>query len=93
MNNETLAHNQSFKADKLYDYVKMFSFPRLAGTEGEKKAVDLTVKAFEKIGFEKSQIRKEYVNMRIPSSFLDFYNLKIMYSSPTSSFPILVHKV
>lgn len=37
MENKTLTHNQSFHADRLYDYVNMFSFPRLAGTEGEKK--------------------------------------------------------
>ena len=42
-----------FDKERIYDYVKSFSFPRLSGTEGERKAVDLTVKAFKKIGFKR----------------------------------------
>lgn len=72
MENKTLTHNQSFHADRLYDYVNMFSFPRLAGTEGEKKAVDLTINTFEKIGFEKNHIRQE------PFEFSDFYSTTLI---------------
>ncbi len=43
----------------LYNYVGKFCFPRLAGTEGEQKAVELTAKTFEEIGFQRSQIEKE----------------------------------
>jgi hypothetical protein len=70
--NEILTHTQSFNADKLYEYVKTFSFPRLAGTEGEKKAVELTVKKFERIGFERSQIQKESFE------FSDFYSTTLI---------------
>ncbi|MFX1408280.1 MAG: M28 family metallopeptidase [Promethearchaeota archaeon] len=45
-----------FKKDRIENYVYVFSFPRLAGTEGEKKAVELTVNTFKKIGFNDSQI-------------------------------------
>lgn len=45
--------------EKLFDYVKSFSFPRLAGTDGEKKAVKLVHDTFEKIGFQDDQITKQ----------------------------------
>jgi hypothetical protein len=48
--------------------VKKFSFPRLAGTEGEKKAVDLSITTFQDIGFDSSQIQKERFE------FSDFYS-------------------
>ena len=51
--------DQSFNVNKLYNFVKDFSFPRLAGTSGEKKAVDLTIKTFKDIGYEDRIIQKE----------------------------------
>jgi len=45
--------------ERLLHYVEKFSFPRLAGTEGEKSSVKLTVETFEKIGFNKNEILKQ----------------------------------
>ena len=61
-----------FDKDRLYNYVKKFSFPRLAGTEGEKKAVNLTIKTFKKIGFDDSQIQLQ------PFKFSDFYSTTLI---------------
>ncbi len=46
-------------AERLFEYVKLFSFPRLAGTEGERKAVKLVSDTFKKIGFQNDQITKQ----------------------------------
>ncbi len=77
-----------FSSEKLYDYVKIFSFPRLAGTSGEKKAVELTVKIFKDIGFTDTQIQLE------PFEFSDFYSTTliklIMVITLTSSLFILM---
>ncbi len=61
-----------FEKDRLYNYVKQFSFPRLSGTEGEIKAVDLTIKSFKDIGFKEDQIIKE------PFEFSDFYSTTLI---------------
>ncbi|MHA1669984.1 MAG: M28 family metallopeptidase [Promethearchaeota archaeon] len=61
-----------FKKESLYDYVTKFSFPRLAGTEGEKKAVELTIDTFKKIGFNDSQI------IRRNFEFSDFYSTTLI---------------
>ena len=61
-----------FKKEKLFDYVTKFSFPRLAGTEGEKKAVELTIETFKEIGFKDSQI------MRRDFEFSDFYSTTLI---------------
>jgi hypothetical protein len=44
----------------------------LAGSEGEKEAVNLTYKTFEEIGFKKNQIVKQ------PFTFSDFYSTTLM---------------
>lgn len=64
--------DQSFNLKSLYNYVKNFSFPRLAGTSGEKKAVELTIKGFKDIGFTDVQIQKE------PFEFSDFYSTTLI---------------
>lgn len=64
--------NLPFEKKRLYDYVKFFSFPRLSGTEGEKKAVDLTVKSFKDIGFKDNQIERETFE------FSDFYSTTLI---------------
>ena len=53
-------------------YVKTFSLPRLAGTEGEKKAVKLTHTTFKKIGFKNNQITKKSFD------FSDFYSTTLI---------------
>ena len=44
----------------------------MAGSEGEKKAVSLTSKVFEDVGFKKNQIVKQ------PFTFSDFYSTTLM---------------
>ncbi|MFX1467099.1 MAG: M28 family metallopeptidase [Promethearchaeota archaeon] len=51
--------NYDFNKEQLFNYINIFNFPRLAGTEGEKRAVDLTVKNFKDIGFENNQIHSQ----------------------------------
>jgi hypothetical protein len=51
--------NSFFEKERLFKYVNDFSFPRLAGTEGEQKALDLVVKTFNHIGFKDSQIETQ----------------------------------
>ena len=64
--------DQEFQQDRLYGYVKKFSFPRLAGTEGEKKAIELTKKEFIALGFSNNQIETE------PFKFSDFYSTTLI---------------
>jgi len=64
--------DQEFNKETLHDYVKDFSFPRLAGSEGEKKAVKLTKKHFENLGFSKDQIETE------PFRSSDFYSTTLI---------------
>jgi len=70
---EHLPRDQTdFKTEKLFDYVNKFSFPRLAGTEGEKKAVQLTIDTFKEIGFSNSEIIRRNFN------FSDFYSTTLV---------------
>ena len=59
MNEELIDAPNSKSLERISNYIEMFSFPRLPGTEGEKRAIDLTVKKFKEIGFENDQISKE----------------------------------
>lgn len=45
-----------FKKERVFKHVEDFSFPRLAGTDGEQNAVNLVIKTFNNIGFKKDQI-------------------------------------
>ena len=72
MSNLNKPKNLPFDKDRIYDYVKFFSFPRLAGTEGEKKAVDLTVKTFKDIGYGDNLIERETFE------FSDFYSTTLI---------------
>jgi hypothetical protein len=65
-------NDNSFDIKRLYEYIKKYSFPRLAGTDGEKKAVTLTVKEFKDIGFKDDQIQEE------PFKFSDFYSTTLI---------------
>jgi hypothetical protein len=67
-----LIKENSFKVDRLFNYVKHFSFPRLAGTEGETEAVDLTINTFKEIGFPDQQIQKRTFE------FSDFYSTTLI---------------
>ncbi|MFX1567975.1 MAG: M28 family metallopeptidase [Promethearchaeota archaeon] len=72
MNTRNPIKENSFKIDRLFNYVKIFSFPRLAGTNGETKAVDLTSKTFNEIGFTNQQIKKRTFE------FSDFYSTTLI---------------
>ncbi|MFW9827885.1 MAG: M28 family peptidase [Candidatus Thorarchaeota archaeon] len=48
-----------FNKENLSKCVEKYSFPRLAGKEGEKKAVDFTINSFKKIGFKVDQIKTQ----------------------------------
>ncbi|MFX1444633.1 MAG: M28 family peptidase [Promethearchaeota archaeon] len=61
--------------EKLFEYVKLFSFPRLAGTEGERKAVKLVSETFKKIGFQNEQITKQNFEF---SNFYSTIFIKLM---------------
>ncbi len=72
MNSDNSKHESSFKIDRLFNYVKKFSFPRLAGTSGEVKAVDLAIKTFKDIGYDDLKIQKEHFK------FSDFYSTTLI---------------
>jgi hypothetical protein len=61
-----------FNQDRLYKYVNIFSFPRLCGTQGEQKAVNLTIQTFQDIGFEREQITTQSFE------FSDFYSTTLI---------------
>jgi len=61
-----------FNITRLFEYVKVFSFPRLAGTNGERQAVDICYKTFRRIGYNKDQIhRQKFI-------FSDFYSTTLV---------------
>ncbi len=72
MKKENSIDNNSFDISRLFNHVKDFSFPRLAGTNGEKKAVALTIEKFQNIGFKDSQVYKESFK------FSDFYSTTLI---------------
>ncbi len=61
-----------FDKERLFKHVNSFCFPRLSGTEGEKKAVELTVNTFKELGYNEDQIIKE------PFKFSDFYSTTLI---------------
>ncbi|MHA1915257.1 MAG: M28 family metallopeptidase [Promethearchaeota archaeon] len=72
MKSDDITADNLFDADRLHSYVKSFSFPRLVGTEGEHKAVRLTIETFQNIGFKDTQIYKESFK------FSDFYSTTLI---------------
>jgi len=70
--NSKVIQEDSFNEERLYEYIKTFNFPRLAGTEGEEKAVELTVKTFKNLGFNKEDIIQEAFQ------FSDFYSTTLI---------------
>ena len=75
LKNDDITKDNLFDADRLYSHVKSFSFPRLVGTEGERKAVKLTIETFQNIGFIETQIHKESFE------FSDFYSTTLINST------------
>jgi hypothetical protein len=87
---------------RISNYIDMFDFPRLPGTEGEKRAIDLTVKIFNEIGFENEQVIKEsfkfsnfyssiLIKLLIVFSFTIVFSLLLMvYISHFSLFLVIV---
>jgi hypothetical protein len=68
----TSSQENIFNIKRLYEYVKKFSFPRLAGTSGEKQSVSLTISTFKDIGFKDDQIQEEHFK------FSDFYSTTLV---------------
>jgi hypothetical protein len=61
-----------FEQKRIFNYVKKLSFPRLAGTVNEKRAVRITVQTFKELGFQESQIiEREF-------EFSDFYSTTLI---------------
>lgn len=57
-----------FDEDKLFSYLEQFSYPRLAGSEGDKRAIQETIEVFEGLGFKKDEIKVDEF------TFSDFYS-------------------
>lgn len=68
MTKQNTSQNTYFDKKKISKYIRKFSFPRLAGSEGEKKAVELSIQQFEEEGFNREEIVKETFK------FSDFYS-------------------
>ena len=51
MNIKATLNNHWYSKNRIYKNVQKFSFPRLAGTDGEKEAVKLTIDTFKEIGY------------------------------------------
>ena len=64
-----------FNKERLFGYVNKFNFPRLSGTQGEKKAVDLTIETFRDIGFDSDQIKSQNFQF---STFYSKFMIKII---------------
>lgn len=64
-----------FNKERLFNYVNKFSFPRLAGTKEEKRAVEFTIKTFKEIGFEDNQIKSQNFEF---STFYSKFMVKII---------------
>ncbi len=72
MNTKASLNNHWYSKDRIYKNVQKFSFPRLAGTDGEKEAVKLTIDTFKEIGYTENEIKKEKFE------FSDFYSTTLV---------------
>ncbi len=72
MNTKAPLNNHWYSKDRIYKNVQKFSFPRLAGTDGEKEAVKLTINTFKEIGYTENEIKKEKFE------FSDFYSTTLV---------------
>ena len=64
-----------FKKERIFDYVNKFAFPRLSGTDGEKRAVELVKSTFKDIGFKEDQLMSQAFNF---STFYSEVLIKIL---------------
>ncbi len=69
---ENIIEEDTFDKNKLFNLVETFSFPRLSGTEGEKKAVKLCLEQFKKSGIEDQDLEQE------DFVFSDFYSTTLI---------------
>ena len=67
--------NSFFKKERIFNHINDFAFPRLSGTEGEKRAVKLVKNTFKDIGFEDDQIMAQEFNF---STFYSEVLVKIL---------------
>ncbi|MBD3256079.1 MAG: M28 family peptidase [Candidatus Lokiarchaeota archaeon] len=66
-----MSMEQEYNENNAYNITKRLAFPRLIGSEGEKKAINIVVDEFEKAGFNKEEIYRESFNT-------SFYNWKFV---------------
>jgi putative aminopeptidase FrvX len=64
-----------FKKERIFNYVNKFAFPRLSGTDGEKRAVELVKSTFKDIGFKEDQLMAQAFNF---STFYSEVLIKIL---------------
>ncbi|MFX1373090.1 MAG: M28 family metallopeptidase [Promethearchaeota archaeon] len=72
INNKESQENSGLNKERFLDYINKFSFPRLAGTEGEEKAVNLTIKTFREKDFNENEIFTQNFE------FSTFYSITMM---------------
>ncbi len=72
INKKESQENSSLNKERFLNYINTFDFPRLAGTEGEKKAVNLTITTFKEKDFNKDQIFTQNFD------FSTFYSTSMM---------------
>ncbi|MFX1524715.1 MAG: M28 family metallopeptidase [Promethearchaeota archaeon] len=75
MTTEKSKEVSSINKERLFNYVNIFSFPRLAGTKEEERAVELTIKTFKEIGFEEDEIKSQNFDF---STFYSKFMVKII---------------
>ena len=68
MNENPLLKANYFNEDTLFSYLEQFSYPRLAGSDGDKRAIKEVAEVFEGLGFKKNEIKIE------DFTFSDFYS-------------------
>jgi hypothetical protein len=68
MKDHPLLKANYFNEDLLFSYLEQFSYPRLAGSEGDKKAINEVAEVFQGLGFKKNEVKIEEF------TFSDFYS-------------------
>jgi len=75
MTKTKLNNNEKANETQLMEHIRNFSFPRLSGTDGEKKAINLTIQTFKNLGYKDQQINIQKFEF---STFYSEYLIKII---------------
>jgi len=57
MKDHPLLKANYFNEDVLFSYLEQFSYPRLSGSEGDKRAIKEVAEVFQGLGFKKNDIK------------------------------------